>query len=469
MNPSMTFRHAFAHALPNSLVATVISVLVTVLIYLAGIHVWGADASQAIVARVADAGALGTTPSARRAAMLGSARPTRWALVDLGPRVCAPPPAGDISLCPPQTARTDLGAIVHVIKWIDASKPRLIVVDVMAVRSVAEANALDALLADVSAPVLMALPNESESQLEGQLASVFASGDEAKLASRTGKVRYFYPLIQPDEPVSRILMPAVSMAGTEGGLLAPTLSYAAATLLGLDPKCRVNGSESSRCLTDYAQTPRVFSFARVPSAGSATWDGSIRASTNGHLFLYVAAPRPGEGHAQVPELEKSVVIIGNTNTRLSARDYFWTAIGEVSGVEVQLNDIRQFTLAEPSPLPGLVGVLIADLPFLLIGFVAALLVRALSRRFPLAEDGSPFSRRLRRWRRTFGVMIAITLLSVAAFAASQYLFPPRGAAPDFFTPLISIMLGNVLEAAFQVTTWIEQRFRPEAEPGEAAS
>ncbi len=463
----MTLRHPFAHALPNSLVATVISVLVTVLIYLAGIHVWGADASQAIVTRVADAGALGTAPSARRAAMLGSARPTRWALVDLGPRVCAPPPAGAISLCPPKTARTDLGAIVHVIKWIDASKPRLIVVYVMAVESVAEANALDALLADVSAPVLMALPIESESQLEGQLANVFASGDEAKLASRTGKVRYFYPLVQPDAPVSRILMPAVSMAGTEGGTLAPTLSYAAATLLGLDPNCRVNGSAPTPCLTRYALTPRVFSFARVPPAGSATWDGSVRVSTNGHLFLYLAAPRPEEGHAQVPELEKSVVIIGNT--RSSTRDPFSTAIGDVSGVEVQLNDIRQFTLAEPSPQPGLIGVLIADLPFLLIGFVAVLLVRTLSRRFPPAEDGSPFSRRLRRWRRKFGVTITITLLSVIAFAASQYLFPPRGAAPDFFTPLISIMLGDVLEAAFQVTTWIEQRFRTEAEPREASS
>lgn len=435
----MNFRRALRKGISAAIVSTIISLAVTLLVYVADGEHWGSDRSQRLLADLRSGGALGDRP----------AEVTTWGLVDLGSRICAAEHQAIRPVCPPRASRTDPQVLARVVKWVARASPRVIVVDIAAIDTPAEAHAFEAIVApDLAAgtSVFVAVPTEADEWLETNDGTTIDATRLRTLMERGRGARIFYnlPLIEAPAPVSRGLLPRVRVRLDGEERLAMTLPAAAAAVVR-------PGSGG-----DFSGTERLYSFPAVEAADSAlASDEARRIGGENFLYLYLPAPLPSDD-ATPPsaDLSGGVVVIGDT--RRAARDRYWTALGDLSGGEILLNEIRQYAIAEPEQAGGIGHALYKEIPFLLIGFAATCLVATLF--------AMPKARRIRgKGKRVARAIGGALLLSLgAAFVTGIGFFllillrSPSYSPPDFITPFIGIVLGSFLEGAFQLAGFAER-------------
>jgi hypothetical protein len=457
-------------ALPAAFASILFSAAVTVLLFFGGAYDWGADQSQWVLARIAPGGALGERPSAASDGGRARTGPVTWAIVDLGPKLCAPMD-GAKPRCPPWRERTALDPIVSATRWVAARKPRLIVVDIMAAGSAGEADRLEAALGGLGVPILMALPVDFQNSADGVIPTLSFDETSRTLAGRRGSVRYVHAAVRSKGPSERNLLPVFRSPEGVNATLVPTLAYAVAMALGLPDDCQVDPRQShaSDCLRRFAQTRRVFSFPPVKPADGRDGYEPISRFSKHVSFRYLAAPRAEETLDAPEDLAGAVVLIGDTRWQ-HGEDRFSTGIGNISGAELQLNDIRQFAVAHPAPAGGLGAALWSELPFLGMGFAAVWLTQMIFRKdTPRPPDvpGASLLQRLRsrakagieRILRKVLVVAVAALLTVLAFATYLYLTPRDGRPPDFVMPFFGILLGFFLETLADVAGRLDRALK----------
>jgi hypothetical protein len=467
----------------KALIGVIVAIAVSSGVFVFDGRYWGSDLSQSVLVQF-PGGGLGV-PSGAGEEGAGSPgkrpAPTHWAFVDIGPRFCADHVAGLPALCPPRAPRTDPDAVAQLIGWVAAARPRLIVVDITSVQSEAERGALErrlpAMTGSVTAILVTWPSQDGEAWRSGSEPVIIADRDSEALVEAPGRapIRFLPALIRASVPTSRLLLPQASIAGGQNRSQIPSLSFGAALV------ARARGNAPIRILDDYerlaavasgptpcgvlasigcrelySSTERVFSFAPVPPADEPGNDVEARRiSANGFLYLYLPAPLPGDASPPPQDLTDSVVVIGDS--REAAGDRHWTALGYVSGAEIHLNDIRQFSISPPAPRTGFVGYMLQELPYLLIGLVIAGLVhvyvglRRLKRAHPAEPEPQGLLARM-------SVLLVIGLATIPAFSVYVYYHIGHGELPDFVTPYLALFCGGTIEAIFRVISWIEFRF-----------
>ena len=471
-----TRRTLLRHALIKGLVSTIIAALGAIFFYLSDLRFWGADLSQSVLVQF-DGGALGLSPADGGTDAGLRAAPERWAFVDIGPRFCAARAEGR-SICPPETARTDPSALARLLAWVVVQRPRVVVLDIEAIRDVEELRAVNAALPEESGerrtPILVALPFEPEiASLSGGQPVVVLDGRAAQLlrASIGTRLRFRPTLIQAPAPVARHLLTEVRITGDPELSRLDTISFAAALVArtpGDDPFAIIDEAEggqsaghcrppvSDHCRTRFALTERFFSFRPAIPADDpeARNEADVRA-TEGLRSIYLPAPAIDRLDAQSAgsALADAVVVIGDS--RIAAQDRPWTALGDVAGAEVHLNDIRQFTYLRPAP-DSLGAYLVAELPLLLLGFfvvagIEALLAWRRSKKPPLP---------VRSFRYPLAGLNALLLIAgTSGFLSYLYLYLfGAGGFTDIITPMVGLLTLTALEFLFRLAAWFEARF-----------
>lgn len=467
----------------KALIGVTVAILVSTAVFMFNGRYWGSDISQSVLVQF-PGGGLGVPFDGDRDGAGAPGRrapPSHWAFVDIGPRFCADHGGSSPSLCPPQVARTDFDGVAQLIGWVASAQPRLIVVDIASVRSEAERGALENRLPGMTgstAAILIALPSEngegSRSEPEPVIIAEPGSGPLVESPDQA-PIRFLPALIRAAVPTSRLLLPEAQIAGEQSRSRLPTLSFGAALVARargnapiriLDDYERIASvapgttacafPASARCRELYSDTERVFSFAPVPPADEpGNGVEARRVSADGFLYLYLPAPVPGHAAPPPGDLADSVVVIGDS--REAAGDRHWTALGYVSGAEIHLNDIRQFSIAAPAPRTGFLGYLLQELPYLMIGWAVASLVHTFVglRRIKRAHPEEPESQGL-IWRVI--VLLVIALVTIPAFSIYVYFHIGHGEPPDFVTPYLALFCGGAIEAIFRVISWMELRF-----------
>jgi hypothetical protein len=455
-------------ALVRALISTIIALAGTVLFYVADWRHFGADISQSVYVQF-PGGALGAGLDAN--SQTGPASADRWALVDIGPRFCA---GGDSSpsICPPETSRTDPLALARLVRWIAAQEPRVVVVDIEAIRTPDELRSVSGLLKSIgrpSPPVLVALPFEEPVSAPGNKPAILIEPRAAELvaASRGTSIRFHPSQIRAPVPVARSLLTEVGVVGDPSLERLDTLSFAAAMALrapsahdgslawgGHGEKCR---PMSDPCRARFEATERLFSFRPVTPADDPEARVEIdRQSAGDFQYAYVPAPA-ADLLDQVPRngaLQGSVVLVGDT--RYSANDRPWTALGDVSGAELQLNDIRQFAMLAPAP-DTLGSYLAGEAPLLAAGFLAVMTIELLlavrrSRRPEVARDSLLYP------LRSLWSLLLILLASALVAIVYIRIHHPHGRLTDFVTPFIALPAFTLCEFFLNLFAWVKTRF-----------
>jgi CHASE2 domain-containing sensor protein len=157
------------------------------------------------------------------------------------------------------------------------------------------------------------------------------------------------------------------------------------------------------------------------------------------------------------ELAESVVLIGDT--RSTSHDHHWTAIGAVSGAEIHLNDIRQFSMMKPAP-DTLGDYLASEMPLLMAGFFAVLLVEiwlSFRRNHKPGLEKTSF----RYLVSVFWSLLLIGLVLTIVAAAFMRLHDFHGRVPDIVTPFVALFLFTATESLCRLVMWIEARLAPD--------
>lgn len=459
-------RFAWKSGAEEALTGLFVALVVSILIFSTPISRFGIDFSQKILLGLdIEGGALGQTPASMQDA------PADWVFVDLGGRFCGSQDGG--ALCPPRQLRTDRTALAGLLAQVRAQKPRLIILDV-ATEPVGEREdaALVALLNQPGSPILLSwspMGEDTHTQQDGQATLGY---DPARFlcdpaACLFPNARYFPSLRRISGTTARWLTPEFRTVSVEGdrALIVPSISRAAAhvarapasspwSLIDAAANAKVPDIGCDRispaeCATAYRQTQRIFSFAPVAQGAKRTDAHAWNALTFTH---YTPDPNPVPG--TLPRtLGGAVVVVGDS--RESARDRTWSAVGSVSGAEIILNDARQFLIAPPRPTPGLLAYIWSESPFLLMGFLAVFLVSS-----RLARHQSSAPTRIGQAARALGRPTAVLLLAMLTTALFYvaYLWLSGispGAPPDIVTPFIGTMLEGFLELMHRLTTFVQ--------------
>ncbi len=457
-------------ALVKAISGIVVALIVSVLVYASPIATYGYDTSQKLIlAAGAPGGALGQENADEGAG--ASAIPTAWYFVDLSGRFCQSENGG--SLCPPSQIRTDRKALAQLLATIRVHGPRVVVLDV-ATRPAGDEDAdLIRVLNTPGPPVLLGwIPDVDDiHDLTGELTQlVYRPGDllcDPSSCAELKYARYFPALRQMTGPTARWLVADYSV-GFENGRAyrVPSIGLAAAMIARrpraiaprwedfaslsagsvLPQACRAAWTET--CLRFYRSTTRIFSFAPVKTGTKLSSASGSNAVSFTHL---VPAP---DTDAISGSIKDAVVVIGDS--RYSAGDRTWSPIGEVSGAELILNEIRQFAVAPPQPNSGVVRHLFAESPFLLIGFAAIFLVQLWAhsrRKEPEFDTARPAGSSAAIMVRGTSILLFAALLSAAGFALLLWFrgIEP-GSPPDIVTPFIGILLENFLELLLSLMT-----------------
>ena len=129
---------------------------------------------------------------------------------------------------------------------------------------------------------------------------------------------------------------------------------------------------SAGCLAQYANTRRIFSFPG--QLKKQQYRQSDDAS--GYLYLYLT-PRLQRPSGLTGDLKDAIVLIGNSTDETDQHD---TAVGRMSGAELQLNDIRQFALTPPIGHVAVWRMIWDERAFYVAGFIVSLIVYSLGHR-----------------------------------------------------------------------------------------
>jgi CHASE2 domain len=456
--------------LEEAAVGLFVALMVSLLVYSTPIAQFGPDISQKVLlATSAEGGALGTDPHGD-----GQYLPTGWIFVDLGGRFCGSEDGG--SLCPPARPRTDRAALAALLEHIRSRNPRVIVFDVFTEpASSQEDAALIAQLSRPGPPVLLAWSPASDQVHVAPDGALSLTYDPAHFlcdprACAFPSARYFPSVNRITGGDARLMSPEFRITSSEGDYSAaiPSLARAGA-LVATSPAespwqlvdrairgqagiGRCGNLSPADCSGEYRETQRAFTFAPVapgtPRTSTVIWE-----SLNYTHYVPDADPVP---ETMPRALEGAVVVIGDSRT--SARDRTWSAVGSVSGAELILNEIRQFAIAPPYPAPGLIASIGHELPFLLIGFVIVFLLNGF---FPgSGHEAHGIRAASRAFVHAFLILVAGLVLTTIFFGA--YLWTRGlhlGAPIDVVTPFVGVMLASFFEMMHRLTAIVQLAVR----------
>lgn len=457
-----------AIALVNAGVSFLIAVFLTILLSLTPAHRFGSDLTQKIYLVLGvPGGALGAAGSDRDPS--GNAPVRKWVFVDLGGRFCKAP---GTARCPPEAPWTDRKALARIIAAVRASKPRVVILDVVsAPHDGGEDEALKAALRVPGSPVILTWMPGKRPGVAGGRVTLSVRRDEflceVPRCADLPTVRYLPALATRSGSTARMLGSRYRLYDDYGnswdspgaglGAAMVAASPADAPWSRIDAFARRGSAgpaslkdcvlaDSERCLHAYAATERVFSFLPVrPGA-----DLPAPPTDDGFLHLI-----PDDPPARLTQLRDSVVVIGDS--RREAGDRWWTAAGDTAGAEIILNDARQFLVAPPAGGRSLPAYLLAKLPFLLSGFAVLLAFNLALAWRRIARPRPPTLRP----PLIAGMRALARLVVVAGVTALLFLimiwwgdFRKPGMPPDIVTPFVGLIAESCFEALHQFATAI---------------
>lgn len=447
-------------ALLEAALALVLAVPLTMIVYAIGGAQFGADVSQRIIA------ALQRSPLAIVEWREGG-DDRSFVLLDIDLQSCEGRRAPCTITDPLKGAR-----LADVLRAVRAEGPELVIVDAFvagsaAVRSGAVdtkrmpgqqggAAALDpALRAELKragAPVLIAWTADRSRRDPEHRALRIDGEDLAVLRPGEFEQARFFPAFFVGGAISRRLTPSVCLIDGDGVFsVTPTLPYAAALALryggtkaldrfpmpassdaGRKAACSaIPGDPLSR---QFAASERVFSAGSIRPEDTRSAD-RIRGVDWVHRKF--AADRRGS----LPRLEGKVVLIGSADP--DAGDLHSTALGQMSGSEIILNDTRQFLVAEPAPSGNVISRTKGKWPFFLAGAIAVLLAHFL---FPAPLGSLPWLRRSgRRLLHTIAPPFFIAIAFGILLGLDRHLLH---SPPDFVTPFLALLAETLFELLF---------------------
>ncbi len=441
----------------EAIVGLLIAVIISTATFSSGIRQIGTDLSQRLLLWLdSPGGALGPA-TATRASRPSSAT---WVFLDLGGAFCRPD--GRKARCPPDTRRTDRSALSQILVKVRQAHPRLVVLDVETDAGPDTTAGDQKLLAELSRPgppVLLAwLPNGYPRD-SGRTA--LTPRDQALLFAPDNQNapaygRYFPAMKRMNGPAARQLEPDYDVVSRDGARRTPAIAYAAAMVIRspsqrpwdmldrfpADPNSRACPPQPRVDCWAFRHTERVFSFPVVRADGPRRLSLADRTPA----FLPLA---PDVGDELPPQLNDAVVVIGDS--RPDAGDTTWSAIGNITGAELILNDIRQYLEAPPVPEASIGSRLLAEWPFLMAGAIAIFLAQAsVDLRWPSPGAKSAASQvgsaSMALALRTVGKLALTMVASATLFAVLLKVIPPRpGEPPDLFTPFLAILLERTFE------------------------
>ncbi|MDB5423535.1 MAG: hypothetical protein JWQ29_951 [Phenylobacterium sp.] len=452
-------RHALVSAAIEAVVGLVITLALAAIVYSSNLNQAGADLSQRLLlALSAPGGALGVARHDEDHAL--RAPPQTWVFVDLGGAFCNP--GQGAQRCPPYRLRTDREALSRLLAKVLEQGPRVVVLDVLTDRA-ADGDVGDAALRKVLSqarrPVLLAWsPNEAPRAAGRPLLNALDQQLLFPLGGADGfpNARYLPAMKHMSGPAARQLGPDYDVASEGSISRAPGIAYAAALVArspDADPWALVRRFDTARqsdlCpirpasgCEPWRRTDRVFSFPATKPDSDPVEVLADRAPA----FVRVT---PGLEEPLPASLAGAVVVIGNSQ---SEGDRSWSAVGDVSGAELILNDIRQFAAAPPEPAPPAAVHLLHEWPFFLAGAVAMFFGNAVvNLRWPHPPPRPPGTRpslghTLRLALQSASRLGLTALLSIALFLpVAIYGGGHFGRPPDFVTPFVGILLDSLFE------------------------
>jgi len=364
--------------------------------------------------------------------------------------------------------------IAQVLRRIREAGPRLVVIDVLLAGGQADQSVLspsmEEALAQPGPPVLLAWDSLPSRHNPNRALVYLESADSELIRPGTHGSGRFLPAVISGGPVSRELTPAICLQGEGLARVVPTLSYGAA-MIALDRNAGLSRiddyltgralvpsdapSNACRSLPDAPRSEAFRQTERVFSAGSPRWspdgdDASRWLSADNWL---VFRTNGSSQHAlPLQEMADGVIVIGSSAE--DAADTHWTSLGQMTGGEIVLNDIRQFVLSAPHPPPGTLGTLVSKLPFFVAGLIAAFIAWLLLPRRAGVASQTVLRGVLMRFALVaraglrLGLLIGLTAVF---FVLLLYLFPEHlGSPPDFITPFVALAAEGLFEIGFQL-------------------
>ncbi len=464
-------REITIEAMIEAIVGLFVAIVAMVVAYVTPLHVITSDLSQKALLVVAAAGGALGNPSTERH---GRAAPANWFFIDLGPRFCGGESGGDS--CPPNVVRTDREKLATLLSSVRSKSPRVVVLDVLTAPeplAVKGDGALARVLEAPGAPVLLSwAPGSSEIRPSLGPQSLLVARGAGVGADPGPGAKYFPALRRMSGPTARWLTPAYDVFWPDQAVTRsmPGIAYAAALVAAapaeapwrdldrfatparpLPPSthevCELKTAPA--CLEAYHRTERVFSFAPVSIAEVETSQPPISA----HYLALANDPA-----SLTDRLADAVVVIGDS--RATAGDRTWSAVGEVSGAELILNDIRQYLLAPPTPQAGIGHTLIEEVPFLVAGFAAIFISSALVLRFwPSSPEpiGLSVLRNSARTSARLGMVFVLTAgfyTAILALGRTEF-----GRVPNFVAPFVGVLLETLFDLLHQATTALHDGLR----------
>ncbi|HEY4941012.1 MAG TPA: CHASE2 domain-containing protein [Rhizomicrobium sp.] len=463
-------------ALHEACVGLFIAIMISALIFISPLAYLGGQLSQKLLLVAAQPG--GALGDARETGSPAD-RIRDWYFVDLGPNFCGGESgkAGDppVARCPPALQRTDRIALANLVASIRKAGPRVVVLDIATPPIDNEGNAaLKTAIEGPGAPLLLSWAPQADEVAGSNESQIVAHPDrficDPSECAKWTNARYLPALRAVTGPWTLKLDPSYIVELDTGEEYRRSGIALGAALVAASPRgkpwslldrfgraqsiarasedCRLNTGET--CLELYRKTDRVFSFAPVAPGRESDTDGY--GNSRGVVFHH-ATPDAGPTYFWGMSLTNAVVVIGDS--RQAAGDRTWSAVGQVSGAELILNDIRQYLLSPPSPPGGVLSYLTEELPFFAAGFFAIFIVHWLvARHFrasapPRLSSISTLSRSLLRTSTTMLLVIAATSVSFAALLWVRPVEP--GSLPDIVTPFFAIAFESIFEVMHRST------------------
>ena len=396
----------------------------------------------------------------------------KWVLVDIGPEWCKSSthrcPSGD----PDNVLYTERTGLAQLMKDVLDHEPRVVVFDISTVThdsSHIGDHELKKILANSRVPVLLYLGGELFGNEYGRSTvvvdakrQIFPFDDKetfprfvrmmpAAKSQTTTKARYLeadYTVIYNtgqgdiiDRKKER--QPGIAYAAA---MVSRMKANNLAELFDLFPtaydsdKCPIR--KNSKC-SQFSLTERILSFRR--EFASTDHYGNAQ-----FMYAYLAL-ESGSVPVSGNFFKDAVVVIGNTDQKTGDRTD--SAVGDISGPELILNDIRQYSLTLESPEPLYWIKLVKKLPYCSAIFLATFIVccyaHNLSKKMSSEKKTHPM---VVLHSIKFLEILGIYILASLFFAIMLTSFPAEpGQVPDFVTPFFGLMIEGLFEI-FKLTT-----------------
>lgn len=389
--------------------------------------------------------------------------PKSWYFIDLHGGFCDR--AETVAYCPPDTPVTDHGRLARLLANVAKQGPRLIVLDVLLAKSADKGGdqaILDVLKSSQSPVLLSWIPANGLTDVDALNATkedLLFSLDNSD-APRNARYLPAIKLLDSSKK-ARFLLADKKLALPTGVMDFPTVAYAAALVLASPPEhpfAKMDGFSKAReaeaCgindrvkCSDYAMTQRVFSFPRRAPHGKERYTGSH--DDPFYARIVPSTNDPFLDQVQSNAMHGAVVVIGNSN--LLAGDQTLSALGDVSGAEIVINDIRQYLVSRAEPEQGFLYDLfkwfVSEWPFYTVSWIIIFVVSGYFESFhPVRRDEKGCLKpSLRRATLKLAIEVTLSLLIywvVVGTITSRLM--------DFVSPFVGMALQALVEFLAQV-------------------